>query len=94
MITLVYWEEVESAYSDGEMAAVDGDSEILTATELVDDALDYIKKHQEENEGRDIQYMLMFWLDGEVVGHSTIEEDTPIDICRDAIKEYIKSFTH
>ncbi|WAW44686.1 hypothetical protein [Klebsiella phage Kp_GWPR59] len=56
MITIVYWEELESEFSDeaGEMAAVAGESEMLTATESIDDAFDRIKKHQKENEGRDI----------------------------------------
>lgn len=96
MITIVYWEEVESEFSDeaGEMAAVAGDSELLTATESVDDALDRIKKHQEENEGRDIAYMISFWLDGELFCNCSVAEDTPVDMCREEIVKYIKSFMH
>lgn len=96
MITIVYWEELESEFSEeaGEMAAVDGDSEILTATESLEDAFDRIKKHQEENTGKDIQYMLMFWIGGELLCYSSIAEDTPIDMCREEIVKYVKSFMH
>ena len=96
MITIVYWEELESEFSDeaGEMAAVAGESEMLTATESMDDAFDRIKKHQKENEGRDIQYILSFWLDGEFFCHAAIAEDTPVDMCREEIVNYVKSFMH
>ena len=96
MITIVYWEELESEYRDdaGEMAEVDGDSEILTATESVDIAFDKIKKHQEETEGRDIQYLLTFWLDCEIFCHALIAENTPVDKCREQIVTHIKSFMH
>ena len=96
MITIVYWEELESEFSDeaGEIAVVDGDSELLTATESIDDALNRIKKHQEESEGRDIQYLLSFWLDGEIFCHAAIEENIPVDMCRDKIIEHVKSFMH
>lgn len=96
MITIVYWEELESEFSEetGEMAGVDGDSELLTATESVEDAFERIKKHQEENEGRDIQYLLSFWLDGEIFCNAAIAENTSVDSCREHIVTYIKSFMH
>ncbi|QJI10874.1 hypothetical protein GuL6_113 [Buttiauxella phage vB_ButM_GuL6] len=96
MITIVYWEELESEYSDdaAEMAAVDGDSEILTVSESIETALDKIKYHQEATEGRDIQYLLSFWLDGEILCNAAIAENTSVDICREQIKEHVKSFLH
>lgn len=96
MITIVYWEELESEFSDeaGEMAAVAGESEMLTATESIEEALQRIKKHQQETEGRDIQYMLSFWLDGELFCNAAIAENTPVDMCRDEIVKYVKSFMH
>lgn len=96
MITIVYWEELESAYNDdaAEMAAVDGDSEMLTVTESIETAFAKIKHHQEATEGRDIQYMLTFWLDGEILCHAMIAENTSVDTCREEILKYVKSFMH
>lgn len=96
MITIVYWEELESEFSEeaGEMAAVDGDSEMLTVTESIETAFAKIKYHQEATEGCDIQYMLTFWLDGEILCHAMIAENTSVDTCREEILKYVKSFMH
>lgn len=96
MITIVYWEEVESEYSEeaGEPAEVVGDSELLTATESIDDALDRVKKHQEETKGRDIEYGLVFWLNGELLTTAEIAENTDVDDHREDIKNFVKSYLH
>lgn len=73
---------------------VDGESEMLTATETIENAFDRIKAHQKEMEGRDIQYMMSFWVGGEALCHAVIAESTSVDTCREKIEQYVKSFLH
>ncbi|UQJ95655.1 hypothetical protein ALHIDCOG_00267 [Klebsiella phage CPRSB] len=56
---------------------------MLTATETIENAFDRIKAHQKEMEGRDIQYMMSFWVGGEALCHAVIAESTSVDTCRE-----------
>lgn len=60
----------------------------------IENAFDRIKAHQKEMEGRDIQYMMSFWVGGEALCHAVIAESTSVDTCREKIEQYVKSFLH
>lgn len=95
MITAVYWEEVEADFDDdGELADIDSESALLTIIEDPNEAINRIIKHKKENEGREIRYACMFWLDGEPFTHAVIKPDADVEEYREEIVNFAKNLLH
>ncbi|QFR55705.1 hypothetical protein JC221_059 [Yersinia phage JC221] len=94
MITIVYYDEYDSKYSEksGEFDEAISDSAILTVTEDLNDSFDAVEKHQNDNKDSEIDYNFEFWRGGE--RFASICVVAPIRECIDDIKQHLQSFLH
>jgi len=94
MITIVYYDEYESEYSEksGSFQEAISDSSILTVTENLTDSIKAVEKHQKENEDSDIDYYFQFWNAGEQC--SAVRIGGPIQDHLEELNQHLKSFLH